>query len=189
MPHGNGGAGVGQRIEEHGLHIWFGFYDHAFRMLREAYEETGLATGDDWWRVPFEKCNSVSLYEQRADDTWVRQTVDLPARGGPDRGPPTEPSHVPLTRVIARTTRLLATGLRTELGPTGARRGGVGVGGRDPLSAAVSVLDQIAGEMNRIETPLTLEEDDAAHRDHPWTRADRRTHTARCAQGERGPDA
>ena len=22
------------RIEEHGLHIWFGYYDNAFRMLR-----------------------------------------------------------------------------------------------------------------------------------------------------------
>ena len=124
MPHGNGAAGVGQRIEEHGLHIWFGFYDHAFRMLRQAYEETRLAGGDDWWRVPFEKCNSVSLYERRDDDTWIKQAVDLPARGGPDRGPPTEPSRAPLTRVIARTTRLLAIGLRSELGPADTRRGG-----------------------------------------------------------------
>ena len=36
----------GQRIEEHGLHIWFGFYEHAFRMLRGAYEEAGLAAGE-----------------------------------------------------------------------------------------------------------------------------------------------
>jgi uncharacterized protein with NAD-binding domain and iron-sulfur cluster len=164
MPHGNGTAEVGQRIEEHGLHIWFGFYDHAFRMLRQAYEETELAAGDDWWRVPFEKCNSVSLYERRDDDTWIRQAVDLPARGGPDRGPPTAPSHAPLTRVIARTTRLLATGLRSELGQADTRRGGSRVDGADPLSSAVAVLDQIAGEMNQLETPLTLAEDDAARR-------------------------
>jgi hypothetical protein len=25
-------------------------------MLRAAYEETGLAAGEDWWTVPFEKC-------------------------------------------------------------------------------------------------------------------------------------
>jgi len=29
----------GGRIEEHGLHVWFGFYDNAFRMTRAAYEE------------------------------------------------------------------------------------------------------------------------------------------------------
>jgi uncharacterized protein with NAD-binding domain and iron-sulfur cluster len=27
------------RIEEHGLHVWFGFYENAFRMLRECHEE------------------------------------------------------------------------------------------------------------------------------------------------------
>ncbi len=32
------------RIEEHGLHIWFGWYDNAFRMLREVYR--------DWQRDP-----------------------------------------------------------------------------------------------------------------------------------------
>jgi uncharacterized protein with NAD-binding domain and iron-sulfur cluster len=28
---------MGDRSEEHGLHIWFGCYDHAFRILRECY--------------------------------------------------------------------------------------------------------------------------------------------------------
>jgi uncharacterized protein with NAD-binding domain and iron-sulfur cluster len=27
------------RVEEHGLHIWFGFYDNAFRAMRQAYQE------------------------------------------------------------------------------------------------------------------------------------------------------
>jgi len=40
---GKGASGRGShgRIEEHGLHIWLGFYDNAFRMLRECYEELG----------------------------------------------------------------------------------------------------------------------------------------------------
>ena len=29
------------RIEEHGLHIWFGFYHNAFRVMREVYDELG----------------------------------------------------------------------------------------------------------------------------------------------------
>jgi len=31
--------GVHQRVEEHGLHIWLGYYDNAFRLLRECYDE------------------------------------------------------------------------------------------------------------------------------------------------------
>lgn len=34
------------RIEEHGLHVWMGFYENAFRMMRECYDELGKrATG------------------------------------------------------------------------------------------------------------------------------------------------
>ncbi len=29
----------GNRIQEHGLHLWFGFYDNAFKMMREVYRE------------------------------------------------------------------------------------------------------------------------------------------------------
>ena len=37
------------RIEEHGLHIWAGFYDNSFRLMRQAYEELvseGLRASD-----------------------------------------------------------------------------------------------------------------------------------------------
>jgi uncharacterized protein with NAD-binding domain and iron-sulfur cluster len=36
---GASGRGPHERIEEHGLHIWLGFYDNAFRLLRECYDE------------------------------------------------------------------------------------------------------------------------------------------------------
>lgn len=38
-----------QRIEEHGLHIWAGFYDNGFRLMRDCYEtlnKTGLRSPD-----------------------------------------------------------------------------------------------------------------------------------------------
>jgi uncharacterized protein with NAD-binding domain and iron-sulfur cluster len=37
-------AAHGQRIEEHGLHIWAGFYENAFRLMRDCYD-TMNATG------------------------------------------------------------------------------------------------------------------------------------------------
>ncbi len=85
-PHSSPAGAPGQRIVEHGLHIWFGFYEHAFRMLRGAYAESGLADGDDWWRIPFQKCDAVCLYERRDDGTWARQPIRLPRRGGPTAG-------------------------------------------------------------------------------------------------------
>lgn len=39
----------GGRIEEHGLHIWAGFYDNGFRLMRDCYEQlnkTGLRSQD-----------------------------------------------------------------------------------------------------------------------------------------------
>jgi uncharacterized protein with NAD-binding domain and iron-sulfur cluster len=152
--------GGGRRIEEHGLHIWFGFYEHAFRMLQTAYAEAGLAVGDDWWTIPFEKCDSVCLYDQRSDGTWVRQPIHLPRRGAPGRGPPTEPRRPPLGRVIARTTRLLASGVRAELGGSVARGGGAaGEASESELASAAAALDQIAGEIERMDSPLTLDAD------------------------------
>ncbi|MEA2144715.1 MAG: hypothetical protein QOG59_302, partial [Solirubrobacteraceae bacterium] len=162
-PHPGADGGRGQRIHEHGLHIWFGFYDHAFRMLRGAYEESGLAAGDDWWKVPFQKCDGVSLYEQREDGTWLKQPIHLPRRGGSDRGPPTEPRRLAIGRVVARTTRLLATGLRTELGTSGLRRGGSGADPGDPgVAAAASTLDRIAAELDRMDSPIVLGPDDVS---------------------------
>ncbi|HLW70468.1 MAG TPA: NAD(P)-binding protein [Candidatus Binataceae bacterium] len=38
---GASGRGVANRIEEHGLHLWMGFYENAFRLLRECYAELG----------------------------------------------------------------------------------------------------------------------------------------------------
>ena len=40
---GKGASGrnrkIANRIEEHGLHVWFGFYENAFYVIRKAYEE------------------------------------------------------------------------------------------------------------------------------------------------------
>jgi uncharacterized protein with NAD-binding domain and iron-sulfur cluster len=166
MPHLSEDRVVGQRIHEHGLHIWFGFYEHAFRMLRDAYAEAGLASGDDWWQAPFARCDAVSLYEQRDDGSWVCQPIHLPRRGGPDRGPPVEPRRLPLGQVIARTTRLLATGLRSNLGAGEPRRGaGTGTGGPDDHGVAgiAAALDGIASELDRIASPVLFGTEAHAH--------------------------
>jgi uncharacterized protein with NAD-binding domain and iron-sulfur cluster len=62
---GASGRGPNGRIEEHGLHCFWGFYDNAFRMLRTCYSEIGrtagpLRTVDD----AFQRLNSVYFIDQ-----------------------------------------------------------------------------------------------------------------------------
>ena len=44
---------LGHRSEEHGLHIWFGFYENAFRTIRQAYEVMGPNGPFNSWRDAF----------------------------------------------------------------------------------------------------------------------------------------
>ena len=43
---GASSRGVNGRIEEHGLHVWFGWYENALRLLQECYEELDRADRD-----------------------------------------------------------------------------------------------------------------------------------------------
>ena len=44
---GKGASGRGEygRIEEHGLHMWYGFYENAFQMIQAVYRENGRKRG------------------------------------------------------------------------------------------------------------------------------------------------
>src|SRR4030095_423250 len=42
---GASGRGASGRIEEHGLHVWMGWYENAFRLVRGCYAELGLDCG------------------------------------------------------------------------------------------------------------------------------------------------
>ena len=44
-------ADAGQRIEEHGLHIWLGFYNNAFRTMRAAFQALPPGTKDTFTSV------------------------------------------------------------------------------------------------------------------------------------------
>lgn len=72
-------ARLGSRIEEHGLHIWFGFYDNAFNVMRRCYDELArspqqpLATFDD----AFKPTSQIVLGEQYAD-RWLLWPFDAP---------------------------------------------------------------------------------------------------------------
>ncbi|MEO8679660.1 MAG: NAD(P)-binding protein [Vicinamibacterales bacterium] len=84
-------AAFGDRIEEHGLHVWAGFYRNAFRMMREIY----AAQPDDGrlfkqWSDAFKRHSQVML-EEHVDGKWIQWALDLaedPA-DSPDSDPTT----------------------------------------------------------------------------------------------------
>src|SRR4051794_17424299 len=67
------------RIEEHGLHIWFGFYENAFRLMRDTYDELGRDPSQPLagWRDAFKPCDDIVLYEEH-DGRWKGWNFDIP---------------------------------------------------------------------------------------------------------------
>ena len=60
----NGEPGYGDRIEEHGFHVWMGFYDNAFKMMKEAYAELARTAGPfREWTDAFKKHSHVVIEE------------------------------------------------------------------------------------------------------------------------------
>jgi uncharacterized protein with NAD-binding domain and iron-sulfur cluster len=87
---GASGRGVADRIEEHGLHLWMGWYENAFRLLRECYAELNrdphtcpIAN----WRDAFVPLRLIGIPERSADGEWSLWKAALP----PTEGLPGDP--------------------------------------------------------------------------------------------------
>lgn len=71
--------GAGDRIEEHGLHIWLGFYENAFAMIKRAYAELDRPAGAPLrtWQDAFKPGNQI-LFTERINGEWKLWPVDFP---------------------------------------------------------------------------------------------------------------
>src|SRR4029077_18053652 len=83
------------RILEHGLHIWMGFYDNSFRVMRQCYQELverGLRSPDaplGTWDQAFKKHDLIYLMEH-VGDNWLPWKFLFPRNDlvpGNDYGP------------------------------------------------------------------------------------------------------
>ena len=76
-------AKLGQRIEEHGLHMWFGFYDNGFTLMKKAYgalnrpASAPLAT----WQDAFKPQNLIVLTES-IGDSYKFWPIAVPEKPG-----------------------------------------------------------------------------------------------------------
>ncbi len=76
-------AQLAQRIEEHGLHIWFGFYANAFAMIRGVYTELGRPADAPLasWDQAFRPHDYLALAESVGEE-WRPWHLVLPRRPG-----------------------------------------------------------------------------------------------------------
>lgn len=87
-------ADISHRIEEHGLHVWGGFYQNAFTVMQRCYAELArdpsapLAT----WQQAFQPKRDV-LWEEYVNDRWLHWQLTIPGKNslpGDATAPPSD---------------------------------------------------------------------------------------------------
>jgi uncharacterized protein with NAD-binding domain and iron-sulfur cluster len=158
-------ADIAQRIEEHGLHIWSGFYVNAFRLMRSVYEEAKrpracpLSTFDD----AFKPHNNVS-WQEFFDNEWQPWTVDMRERKG-DAGNPPGPIPQPiclLLRMVPWAFRFLGGVIKEVEKSTSKKRASMCVASdiKNPASFAKKLRekpDKVSAFLSRRFSPATLQ--------------------------------
>lgn len=109
---GASGRGAADRIEEHGLHIWMGFYENAFRIMRDCYAELGrdparcrIAT----WRDAFFPASEVGVMEGDGDGPWQAWTASFPPMPGLPGDPFTAENPFTVSGYLGRALQLVQT--------------------------------------------------------------------------------
>lgn len=108
---GASGRGPANRVEEHGLHLWMGFYENAFRLIRDCYKELAREPAQcrivDWTDA-FHPDPFCGVMDRAPDGRWLPWTVTFPATPGN----PGDPDGIPRWSVLdylKRTVSLVRT--------------------------------------------------------------------------------
>ncbi len=138
--------GVNDRIEEHGLHIWLGYYDNAFRLLRECYDELDrevrapqcpIAT----WDQGFMAAPAVGVEDGSGGFTWVADFAGNDLRPGE---PIDKMGTFTLVDFVRRSFRLLADYYASlQMGPAALGE-----------AAAATAVAALTAAVTRIEAEL-----------------------------------
>ena len=111
---GASGRGVANRIEEHGLHLWMGFYENAFRLMRDCYGERrasfpGCRFAD--WRDAFRPAPDVGVAD-RDGRSWAFWLAHFPPGQG-DPGDPVDRGPFTVRSYLRQSAMLIAELLRS----------------------------------------------------------------------------
>lgn len=118
---GASSRGINGRIEEHGLHLWLGFYENAFALMRDCYAELGrdpdtcpIATFND----AFTMDDWVSVTDKTYTGEWDTWTARFPRTPGLPGDPLGDSNPFSFQSYIAQAFRLLVELFRS-LSPPG----------------------------------------------------------------------
>lgn len=113
---GASGRGPAGRIEEHGLHLWMGSYENAFRQIRECYTELKRdrkkCTIADW-RDAFSPAPFIGLAERKRDGSYRSFLSYFPPADGLPGDPISENDPFSVTSYLLRAAGVLRTLLLT----------------------------------------------------------------------------
>jgi len=109
---GASGRGPADRIEEHGFHAWLGFYENAFRLLRECYAELSrdpkkCRLAD--WRDAFSPEPLIGVADRSRSGAWSNWLAYFPPTDGAPGDPLAQHNPFTVTSYLIRTTTLLRT--------------------------------------------------------------------------------
>lgn len=109
---GASGRGPADRIEEHGFHVWLGFYENAFRLLRECYAELKrdpqtCRFAD--WRDAFIPDTFIGVADRSPNGKWQNWIGHFPPMEGLPGDPFTNHNPFSVYSYLLRTAALLRT--------------------------------------------------------------------------------
>ena len=106
---GASGRGPGDRIEEHGLHIFMGFYENAFRLIRECYRELGRPPGSRFadWDDVFKPDRLTGVKDDHQDGTPSHWLTWFPPGAGTPGDPEAPPRLFSVNEYVVRALQLL----------------------------------------------------------------------------------
>lgn len=136
---GASSRGPAGRIEEHGLHVWLGFYENAFRLMRECYAELGRdpeASPIATWRQAFEPSSHVGIVDWSESSGWEPWTALFPPLPGEPGDDFTRDNPYTVTGYVVRMLEVL----RALLDAATQQPGEGGDAERPPLEKLATLL-------------------------------------------------
>ncbi len=108
---GASGRGPANRIEEHGLHIWMGAYENAFRLLRECYAELDRPANHRFatWQDAFYPDPYVAVADKNARGEWLSWVAKFPNMPGLPGDPLDATNPFTMAGYMSRTVTLIKT--------------------------------------------------------------------------------
>lgn len=145
---GTSGRGPAERIHEHGLHLWMGFYENAFRLMRECYAElkrdpSTCRIAD--WRDAFTPDPFMGATDWSPSEGWSPWVAWMPPFAGLPGDPGNEVPRWTIADYLARSLELVRSLVLTLRGPgmeapSGGSSNPAGVGTPEALLETMSRL-------------------------------------------------